>query len=507
VEANVSTPTTPIKAGPSGAARYRNYPAITLGTILCSQFMIGLDATVLNIALPQIREALGFSPTGLAWVTSAYMLSFSGLLLLGGRAGDIVGRRRTFMAGLALFAVASLFGGFATSPGWLIAARVAQGIGAAFAAPSSLALITTNFEEGPRRTRALGAVAGSYAASLVLGLIAGGMLVTWASWRWVMFVNVPVVAVVLILAPLFISDAARHRARFDLAGALLSIGAMTSLVYGFLHAASAGWNNSVTLIAIVAAAVLFTGYFVVEIRAEQPITPLHLFASRNRSAAFLILFLLVGPMAAMNFFLTQLLQNILSYSALSAGFAFLPMAAGLMAAAGLAAQLLNRVGHVPVIAAGAALVIVGMVWLSQVSLTTTYAGGILGPVVLFGMGVGIAMTALNELILAGVTPHESGAASSLLESMQWVGTLLGLSVLVTIFGTASRSAAENLPAGLSPQQAANYVQVQGMSMVFVASVFFSVGALLVTFIRVRVPRPAVAATDGVAGTAAAEASA
>jgi EmrB/QacA subfamily drug resistance transporter len=451
--------------------------------------MIGLDATVLNIALPSIRGALGFSATGLAWVTSAYMLSFGGLLLLGGRAGDILGRRRTFMAGLALFAVASLVGGFAPSAAWLIAARLAQGVGAALAAPSSLALITTNFAEGPQRTRALGAVAGSYAASLVLGLITGGMLVAWASWRWVMFINVPIAVLVLVLAPLLINEAERHRARFDVPGAFLSVAGMGSLVYGFLHAASAGWQNSVTVGVFVAAAVLLAAFFLVEVNAEQAITPLALFRNRNRSAAFLTLFLLTGPMAAMNFFVTQLLQNILSFSALSAGFAFLPMAAGLMAAGGAAAQLLHRVGHRVMIVAGTVFVVVGMTWLAQASLTTTYVGGILGPIVLFGAGVGIAMTALNELILSGVSQRDSGAASSLLESMQWIGSVLGLSVLVTIFGAAGRRAAEHLPADVRPEQAAHYVQVQGMSTTFVASILFTVAALLVTVLWIRKPEP------------------
>jgi EmrB/QacA subfamily drug resistance transporter len=473
----------------NGSARLPGHPGLTLATILLSQFMIGLDATVLNVALPEIRGALGFSATGLAWVTSAYMLTFGGLLLLGGRAGDILGRRRTFMAGLIVFAAASMLGGFAPTSGWLLVARFAQGFAAAFAAPSSLALITANFEEGPKRTRALGMVAGSYAGSLVIGLIAGGMIITWASWRWVMFLNVPIAVGVVILAPLFVTEAERHRSRFDLPGAVLSVAGMGSLVYGLLHAASDGWNDGTTIATLLAAVVLLAGFFYVEFHTEQPITPLGLFRNRNRSAGYGILLLLTGPLAAMNFYVTQLLQNVFHYSPLATGIAFLPMGAALMAAGGSAAQLLAKLGHIIVIVTGAVFVIVGMTWLSTVTIDSSYVGSVLGPIILFGAGVGIAMTALNDLILSGVSERESGAASSLLESMQWIGSVIGLALLVTIFGTAARRAAGSIPAEAAPR-AGDYVLVHGMSAAFVASIFFTVAAAVVTIVTVRAPKPA-----------------
>jgi MFS family permease len=306
------------RPGQRDKARLPGHATATLLTIVTCQFMIGLDATVVNIALPKIRAALHFTPTSLAWVVSAYILAFGGLLLLGGRTGDILGRRRMFMSGLSLFAVASLFGGLATSMPWLLSARIAQGTGAAFAAPSALALVTANFREGKERDRALAVVTGSYAASLIVGLIAGGMITAWASWRWVMFMNVPIAIALLVLAPLFISEAERHRGRFDLTGAVLSIGAMTALVYGFLQTASSGWHGTVTIAMFPVAAVLLTALAVAETRAEQPIVPLRLLRDRRRSASYLNLLILTGPMAAMNFFVTQLLQNVLGFSPLTA---------------------------------------------------------------------------------------------------------------------------------------------------------------------------------------------
>jgi len=484
------------RRGGRGRARLPGHATATLGTIVICQFMIGLDATVVNIALPKIRAALHFTPVSLAWVVSAYILAFGGLLLLGGRTGDVLGRRRMFMAGLSLFAVASLFAGLATSAAWLLSARVAQGAGAAFAAPSALALVTANFTEGRERDRALAVVTGSYAASLIVGLIVGGMITAWASWRWVMFMNVPLAVALLVLAPLFISEAERHRARFDLLGAVLSVGVMTALVYGFLRAASGGWHSAVTIAMFPAAAVLAAVLVAVEARAAQPVVPLRLLRHRGRSASYLNLLILTGPMAAMNFFVTQLLQNVLGFSPLTAGLAFLPLGAALMAAGGLSVQLLRRVGHRPVVIAGIMLVGGGLFWLSRVSVSSTYAGAILAPSVIMGLGVGLSFTAVNEMILSGVSGRDSGAASSLLEAMQWLGSVLGLSILVTVLGAASRDAARHLPPGLNAAGDARYVLVHGMSAGFTAAIGFTALALLVTLSGIRRPAAADHAAAG-----------
>ncbi|WP_199865512.1 MULTISPECIES: MFS transporter [Frankia] len=453
--------------------------------IVCCQFIVGLDATVVNIALPHIRSALHFSSSSLAWVSSAYTIAFGGLLLLGGRAGDILGRRRVFMAALGIFGVASLLGGLAPSSGWLLAARAAQGAASAFAAPNALALITSNFEEGPTRNRAFGAVSGAYAASLALGLILGGMLTEWASWRWVMFINVPISVAVLLLVPLFINEAERHPGRFDLPGAFLSVAAMTSLVYGLLHAASDGWSNWVTEGTLALAVILLAGFIVVEARADQPIVPLGIFKNRSRGAGYFDLLALTATMAGMNFFVTQLLQNGLDFGPLRAGFAFLPMAFAIMTGGTIAAQFLERVGTRVFVVVGAAMVFCGMVWLSRVDLSTSYLNGVLGPTLLFGAGSGLAFTALSSVTLSNLRPEESGAGSSLLEAMQWVGFSLGVSTLVTVFASSSRHAQEHLPTDLAPGDVGRYSLFEGMSGAFTASLVFVGAALLVAIIALR----------------------
>ena len=479
----------------AGTARYSGKPAITLAVIVLSQFMVGLDGTVVNVALPRIHEALHFSPTGLAWVSAIYTLPFGGLLLLGGRTGDILGRRRMFVVGLVIFALASLFGGLATSATWLLAARAAQGVGAAFAAPNAVALVASNFEEGQSRDRALGAVVGSYAGSLVLGLIAGGMLTLWASWRWVLFINVPIAVLVLVLAPLFINEAERHSGQFDVGGALLSVAGMSSLIYAFLRAASNGWGDAVTVVTLVLAVIMLGAFVLAELRAKQPVVPLSLFRDRNRSTAYVGLLITMAPMGAMLFFVTQLLQNVRAFSPLSAGFAFLPMAAGLMTAGGLAAQILKRIGQKATMLLGAIVLAGGMIWMAQVTYTSSYVAGILGPTVLFGMGAGIVSTALNSAILTGVSPRESGAASSLLEAMNWVGATLGLAVLVTFFGSANRTAAAQPPASVSARQIPLYALAHGMSVAFWFSLLFIGGGFLIMLVFFKGGRQAVTATE------------
>jgi hypothetical protein len=328
------------------------------------------------------------------------------------------------------------------------------------------------------------------------------MITAWGSWRWVMFMNVPIAVALLVLAPLFISEAERHRARFDLTGAVLSVGVMTALVYGFLQAASSGWHSAVTIAMFPVAAVAAAALVAVETRAEQPVIPLRLLRHRRRSASYLNLLILTGPMAAMNFFVTQLLQNVLGFSPLTAGLAFLPMGAALMVAGGLSMQLLRRTGHRPVVITGIMLVGAGLFWLSRISVSSTYAGAILVPSVIMGLGVGASFTAVNEMILSGVSGRDSGAASSLLEAMQWLGSVPGLSILVTVFGAASRHAASHLPPGLSASGDTRYVLVHGMSAGFTGAIGFTALALLVTLLGIRRPAAAGNAAAGEPGTTA-----
>jgi len=280
---------------------------------------------VLGEGVPEIEDTLGFSPTELSWVQNAYALTFGGLLLLGARAGDILGRRRVFVFGIGLFTFASMLGGLAQSPGWLLAARALQGVGAAIAAPSTLALLTTSFAEGPERTRAVALYSGVAGAGGSLGLVLGGALTSWVSWRWGLFINVPLGAALIWLAPRALPETERRPGRFDLAGALTSTAGMSAVVYGFVRAAADGWGDPLTLASFASGVALLVAFVLTERRAPQPITPLRLFASRERSGALVARMLVVSGMFSMFFFVTQLLQGVHGYSALHAGLAFLPM--------------------------------------------------------------------------------------------------------------------------------------------------------------------------------------
>jgi len=334
--------------------------------------MIVLDMTVVNVALPSMAAGLHLSPTGLSWVLNAYTLTFGGLLLLGGRAGDVLGRRNVFMAGLALFTLASLAGGLATSPAMLLAARAVQGVGGAIASPAVLATIVSSFPEGRERIRALGAFTAVAMGGASLGLVLGGMITQWASWRWVFFVNVPVGAAVIALAPRLLARSRRVAAKLDIAGALTSTAGMSAVVYAFINAASNGWANRVTIGTFVAGAALLALFGVIETRAEEPITPLWLLRDRSRVASYLARLLLVGGMFGMFFFLTQFVQDVLKFSPLEAGLSFVPMTGVLLATSRLAPRLVPRFGGKPLLVAGLLPVVAGMAWLSQVTPGTRY---------------------------------------------------------------------------------------------------------------------------------------
>jgi len=485
-----------------GAARRGHHPALALTIIAASQLMVVLDATIVNIALPQIQQALNFSTTSLSWVLNAYTLTFGGLLLLGGRAGDILGRRRVFIAGILVFTLASLLGGMATSSGWLLAARALQGVGGAIAAPTALALITTNFAEGEERNRAFGVFGAVAVAGGALGLLLGGVLTSWLSWRWVLFVNVPIGILLATVAPLYINESERRPGRFDLGGALTSTAGMAALVYGFIRAAQNGWSDPGTIGSFVAAVVLLAVFYSIETRTRQPITPLHMFRDRDRAGSYAIMLALAAAMFGMFFFLTLFVQGVLGYSPLRAGFAFLPITAAIIVTSQFAARSLPRLGPKRLMTSGAALALVGLAWQTQVSVGSGYVDGILGPMLLFGLGMGLLFVPLTIVAVAGVAPHESGAASSLLNVMQQVGGSLGLSILVTVFGTASRNEAANQVArfladatpqlraqfqqtGRLPAAYADQVLAHGISTAFQLSVVFAALALAVAAVVIR----------------------
>ena len=458
---------------PSRRTALRDRRGLALAIVLGAQLMIILDMTVVNIALPSIARGLHFSPEGLSWVLNAYTLTFGGLLLLGGRAGDILGRRRVFGAGIMLFTAASLAGGLAQSAGWLLAARAAQGVGGAIASPAVLAMVTASFADGRERARALGIYTAVVMGGGSLGLVLGGVITEWVSWRWVLFINVPIGVLVAIAAPMFLPETARQPGHFDTTGALTSTAGMVSLVYGIIRAAADGWANPVTLATFAAAAVLLAGFVWHESRARQPITPLRLFADRRRAGSYLTRLLIVAGMFGMFFFLTQFVQEILGFSPLRAGISFLPMTAALFGVSRLAPRLVSRFRPDTLMVAGMLPVVAGMTWLSRIAPGTGYLAGVLGPMVLIGAGMGVVFVPLTMASLSGVRPEDSGAASSMVNVMQQVGGSLGLAVLVTAASGAIGHAAG---------QAA---VVHGMSRAFTLAAVLDVLALLVVLTLMR----------------------
>ncbi|GHF80922.1 EmrB/QacA subfamily drug resistance transporter [Amycolatopsis bartoniae] len=434
-------------------------PGIVLATLLACQLMIILDATVMNVALPRIQADLHFSATSLSWVINAYTLVFGGLLLLGGRAGDLFGRRRVFIGGLTLFTLASFAGGFAESSTWLLIARIAQGLGAAAAGPSTLALLTTTFTEPKARLRALALFSGMASAGFAVGLILGGLLTEWLSWRWVLFINVPFGVAAVALAARHLREPERHPSRLDLPGAVTATGGVAAVVYGFIRAASDGWGDRTTLLSLAAGVVLLVVFFVVELRTAQPLLPLRLFADRNRASAYANFFL--GPMAGMSmfFFLAQYVQEVRGYGALATGFAFLPMALLVFGTSRLIPRLLPRFGPKPVALVGTTLMAAGLVLLTRLSVDSGYFPLLLVPMLLMGLGMGLAFSPLNVIVMATVPPRDAGAAGGVLQTMQQTGATLGLAILVTVFGSATRHATG------SPRE----VLVTGMTHAFVVS--------------------------------------
>jgi EmrB/QacA subfamily drug resistance transporter len=463
-----------------------------LALILAAQLMAVVDVSVVITALPKIHTALNFSPTGLSWVQNAYTLTFGGLLLLGARAGDLLGRRRVFMAGVAVFTLASLVGGLAQSPEWLLTARAVQGAAAAIAVPSTLALLMMSFPEGTERTRAVALYSAITGAGASVGLVLGGLLTDWLSWRWGLFINVPVGAVVLLLAPRYLAETERRTGRFDLAGAASCTLGMTALVYGFVRAGADGWSSPETIASFVLGVVLLAGFVLIERRAAQPIMPLRLFASLERAGAYVGRLLIVGGMFAFFFYLTQYLQEVRDYSALEAGLAFVPMTAVMFAMVQVVPRLVPRVGTARLLAAGVLVALVAMAWLSRLSASTQYFPQIALPLVLLGIGTGIVFIPLTTRGIAGVEQSDAGAASGLVNVFHQVGGSLGLAILVTVFATASRNAAHHTAAISSGSQASQAL-AHGVAAALTGSTVFLALALVV--IVAMVPRRARVTAD------------
>jgi EmrB/QacA subfamily drug resistance transporter len=444
---------------------------VVLVLICIAQFMVILDATIVNVALPSIQKDLNLSEGNLQWIVNAYTLVFGGFLLLGGRAGDLLGRKRIFLVGLVIFTVASLLDGLASSEGMLIAARSLQGLGAALVSPAALSIISTTFEEGAERARALGVWAAIAIGGSAVGLILGGVLTQFFSWPWIFFVNVPVGVVAFVLSLRLIPESRDEHAErsFDVAGAVTVTGGLMALVYAIVDAQSAGWGSAKTLGFFALAAVLLIAFVLIELRAKAPLVRLSIFRIRSLFTANVVMFLAASGMFAMFFFNTLYLQRVLGYGPLKAGLAFLPFTAGIMISAGLASQFAPRIGVRPVAAAGLLLTTAGLLLLTQLPVHGSYTADVLPAIILSSLGMGAVFMPLTLIATTGLKDEDQGLASGLFNTSQQIGGALGLAVLSTIATSKTASA------GGSPSAAL----VTGFHWAFAGGAVVMIAALVV----------------------------
>jgi EmrB/QacA subfamily drug resistance transporter len=450
--------------------------------LLCSAFfMVILDVSIVNVALPSIQRNLHFSEADLQWVLSAYALTFGGFLLLGGRAADLLGRRRVFMVGVALFTLASLACGLSASEGALIAARAVQGLGAAILSPSALSIISTTFEEGAERTKALGIWGAVRGGGAAVGELMGGVLTKWLGWEWIFFVNVPVGAAVLLVTRRIVRESRAQVAtrQYDAAGAVLITSALVLLVYALTRADTVGWSSAQTLLVLAASAILLAAFVAVELRSKAPLVPLGIFLRlRTLTGANVVGFLLGGLTFAMFFMLSLYMQRVLGLSPLQAGAGYLAVALTAIASAGVAQALVTRVGVKPTMAVGLALMALGNVWFTQVSANGSYSVDLLPGFFAIGVGIGFAFVPVSIAALAGVQPVEAGLASGLINTSQQIGGALGVAVFSTVSTTRTSHltrAGESLPSALTG----------GFSLAFWVAVGFAVAGLAATLLMIR----------------------
>lgn len=408
-----------------------------LAIILISYVMIVLDISVVLTGLPKIHEQLGFSEAGLAWVQSAYTLTFGGFMLLGARAGDILGRRRMFVIGLGVFVAASLAIGASQSATWMLAWRAIQGVGAAVLAPSTLALLQTHFAEGHERTRAVSYYAAAAGASATVGLVLGGVLAEWVSWRAGFYLNLPVGAGLIIAAYRYIEETPKHTGKFDLLGAITSTLGIGGLVFGFIHSAQSGWADPVTFVSLLAAVILISLFVLIERRAAQPILPLHLFCSKIRCGAYAARVLYLGAMVGFFFFTTLYLQEVKGYGPAASGLAFIPATILHVPFAIAVPRLVRYFSANRLMVIGILIGIVGMGWLSLASAASPYLTSVALPMLLIGISQGLTLSPLTSAGVAGVAHQDAGAASGAVNVAHQLGNSVGLSVLVAVAGTAS----------------------------------------------------------------------
>jgi EmrB/QacA subfamily drug resistance transporter len=448
---------------------------LALALLAMTQFVIVIDASIVNVALPSIGAHLHFSRDDLSWVVNAYTLTFGGFLLLGGRLADLLGRRRMFMIGLVLFSLASLGGGLAQSETWLIAARAIQGLGAAIVSPAALSIITTTFAEGAERNRALGiwgAVAGAGGAA---GVLLGGILTSGLSWRWVLFVNVPIGIAAAAMAPRLLdeSHAEDGTEGFDVPGAVTVTAGLALGVYAVVDAVNVGWGATGTLLKLAGSLALLVAFVVIERRQRHPLLPFSIFRLRTLRGADIVGLLIGMSLFSMFFFISLYLQDVLHFSAIKAGVSYLPLAVGIIISAGVGSQLVTRVGFKPVLMAGLLLIAAGLVWFSRVPAPGgSFGADVLGPSLLAAFGLGFSFVSVTIAAVTGTKPHEAGLASGLINTSQQVGGALGLAILATIANSRTQGL---LSAGVHNSVALT----KGFDRAFLVGAGFAiVGALL-----------------------------
>jgi EmrB/QacA subfamily drug resistance transporter len=456
---------------------------LALGVIALAQLMVVLDATVVNIALPSAQAALHISDANRQWVVTAYTLAFGGLLLLGGRIADYVGRKRAFLIGLIGFAGASALGGAAVNEVMLFAARGLQGAFGALLAPAALSLLTVTFRSARERARAFGVFGAISGGGAAIGMLSGGLLTEYLDWRWCLYVNVPIAIIAFAAAlPIVRESKAEGNTRYDIGGAVLATTGLLSLVYGFTKAATDGWNSGVTLGFLGAAVVLLIAFVVLESRVANPLLPLRVVLDRNRGGSFLTSVLLGSGMLGMFLFMTYYLQQTLHYSALRTGIAYLPFSLGIIVAATVAAQLLPRFGPRVLMSVGAVLATGAMFWLTTLNLHSSYAGMILPAFLMMSFGMGLVFVPLSNTALNGVANHDAGVASALVNTSQQVGGSLGTALLNTIFTTV---VANYLIAhGTSPAAQAGGA-IHGYNVAFLVSALLMAASAVVVFTMIR----------------------
>jgi EmrB/QacA subfamily drug resistance transporter len=465
-------------------AEYREKRWLALALLCMAQFVVVLDASIVNVALPSIGEGLSFSQENLAWVVNAYILTFGGFLLLGGRMADLLGRRRVFMAGLIVVAVASLAAGFASNEGQLIAARAAQGLGAAIISPSALSIVTTMFTDGSERNKALGvwgAVAGSGGA---VGVLLGGVLTDGLGWEWVLWVNVPVALIALALTPGLIPESRSESAtrHFDAAGAITVTAGLSVLVYALVDATEAGWGSAQTLGLIGLSAALIASFIAIELRSKAPLMPFRIFRLRTLTGANVVGLLLGASLFSMFFFITLYMQQVLGFSAIEAGLAYLPLSVAIIASAAIGGQLVTKLGFKPVLAGGMALISAGLLWFSQISVGGGFTADVLGPSLLAAVGLGFGFVTSTIAAVSGVEERESGLASGLINTSQQIGGALGLAVLATIAN--SRTDDVMARAGGDPSVLPNAL-TQGFQDAFLGGAVIAALGFVLTLVLIR----------------------